>query len=149
MVKERSAISKNINNTLGFDQPLISYEPVVYSFNQAPLPPVGAVNPPVGAVNFAAKQGPASKSIYPGRAGLQSAVRMSTALNATPDGTNDDTEIEEEVVIKKAETPDADAPVKLTNYSWIVLGMICAVRICYQWMRSIFSYSYGYTGIGA
>jgi hypothetical protein len=142
MVKERSAISKNINNTLGFDQPLISYEPVVYSFNQAPLPPVGAVN-------FAAKQGPASKSIYPGRAGLQSAVRMSTALNATPDGTNDDTEIEEEVVIKKAETPDADAPVKLTNYSWIVLGMICAVRICYQWMRSIFSYSYGYTGIGA
>ena len=142
MVKERSAISKNINNTLGFDQPLISYEPVMYSFNQAPLPPVGTVN-------FAAKQGLASKSIYPGRAGLQSAVRMSTALNATPDGTNDDTEIEEEVVIKKAETPDADAPVKVTNYSWIVLGMICAVRICYQWMRSIFSYSYGYTGIGA
>ena len=96
----------------------------------------------MGAANFAAKKGiPAS--LYPGRAGLQSAVRMSTALNATPEGTNDETEAD---VVEK--TPEKDDPVKLTNYSWIVLGLVVAVRITYQWMRAIFSYSYGYTGIG-
>lgn len=70
---------------------------------------------------------------------------MSTALNATPDGTNDPETTNEE---KEAPTPVVDQSVKLTNYSWIVLGAICAVRICYQWMRAIFSYSYGYTGTG-
>jgi FlaG/FlaF family flagellin (archaellin) len=63
MVIERSAISKNINNSQPLEQPLISNEPLVQSFNQVPLPSVGAVN-------FAAKQGIVSKSMYPGRAGL-------------------------------------------------------------------------------
>ena len=37
---------------------------------------------------------------------------------------------------------------KLPLYSWAVLGIILAVRICYQWQRSIFSYCYGYSGTG-
>lgn len=84
---------------------------------------------------------------------------MSTALNATPEGSNDPETTNEEddktlqegtVIKKKAPEPAEDDKnqVKLTNYSWIVLGCICAVRICYQWMRAIFSYSYGYTGVG-
>ena len=72
--------------------------------------------PSVGAANFAAKKGLVGSS-YPGRAGLQSAVRMSTALNATVDGTNDpettneENEITDGTVIKKkdpAPAPDGD-----------------------------------------
>ena len=86
--------------------------------------------PSVGAANFAAKKGiPAS--LYPGRAGLQSAVRMSTALNVTPDGTTDETEGDEVAEEKKAATPVKEDPVKLTNYSWIVLGLAVAIRITY------------------
>jgi len=54
-----------------------------------------ATSVPVGAQNFAAGRKTISPGFYPGRAGLSSAVRMSTALNATPDGTNDDVKSEE------------------------------------------------------
>jgi len=37
---------------------------------------------------------------------------------------------------------------KFSNYSWVVLAIIVAVRIVYQWYRSIFSYCYGYVGTG-
>lgn len=78
---------------------------------------------------------------------------MSTALNATPDGTNDpettndDKEIEEATENKEG-AAEEEKQIKVTNYSWTVLGAIVAVRVCYQWMRAIFSYSYGYTGTG-
>jgi len=69
---------------------------------------------------------------------------MSTALNATPDGTNDETKSEDKV----EETPAKTEEVKFTNYSWFVLALIVSVRIVYQWQRSIFSYCYGYQGTG-
>ena len=71
-------------------------------------------------------------SYYPGRAGLQqSAIRMSTALNATPDGTNDETKSDAPVIDAQIVTKDKE-PV-LTNYSWLVLALIVSVRIVYQW----------------
>ena len=36
---------------------------------------------------------------------------------------------------------------KFGPYSWVVLAILAATRICFQWQRSVFSYSYGYTGI--
>jgi hypothetical protein len=65
---------------------------------------------------------------YPGRAGLaQSAIRMSTALNATPEGTNDETKSDAPVPVKEDKEPE------LSNYSWVVLALIVSVRIVYQW----------------
>jgi hypothetical protein len=54
---------------------------------------------------------------------------MSTALNATPEGTNDETKSEDKAEIVPAKTDD----VPFTNYSWFVLAMIVSVRIVYQW----------------
>ena len=85
--------------------------------------------------------------VHPGRSGLQSAVRMSTALNATPDGTNDETADEIETVASEAKVVEEKKP-EFGTYSWFVLALIVAVRIVYQWQRSIFSYCYGYKGTG-
>ena len=54
---------------------------------------------------------------------------MSTALNATPEGTKDETKSEDKV----EETPAKTEEVKFTNYSWFVLALIVSVRIVYQW----------------
>ena len=54
---------------------------------------------------------------------------MSTALNATPEGTNDETKEEDKV----EEVPAKTEGVKLTNYSWFVLALIVSVRVVYQW----------------
>lgn len=34
-------------------------------------------------------------------------------------------------------------------YPWIVLAIMLSIRVAYQWQRSLFSYCYGYTGLGA
>ena len=47
------------------------------------------------------------------------------------------------------EETDTKKDGKLPMYSWLVLCIILAIRICYQWQRSIFSYTYGYKGIGS
>lgn len=51
---------------------------------------------------------------------------MSTALNATPDGTNSEKETKSDV--PEVENKDE---VKFTNYSWIVLALIVSVRVVY------------------
>lgn len=84
-----------------------------------------------GATRFAAKQGVTSGVASHGRAGLQSAIRMSTALNATPDGTND--EPSEEIEVQKNKIEELKEDPKFSNYSWVVLALIVAVRIVYQW----------------
>ena len=54
------------------------------------------------------------------------------------------------------DTEDGNKPIEATEqkakigaYSWFVMMIILLVRIVYQWERTIFSYSYGYTGLGA
>ena len=38
--------------------------------------------------------------------------------------------------------------IKFGPYSWFVLTIILGIRVLYQWQRSIFSYCYGYKGLG-
>lgn len=38
--------------------------------------------------------------------------------------------------------------IKFGPYSWFVLAIILGIRVLYQWQRAIFSYSYGYKGLG-
>ena len=48
---------------------------------------------------------------------------------------------------------EEEAPVpeksKVGLYSWVVLAIMMSIRVAYQWQRAIFSYSFGYTGLGA
>ena len=37
---------------------------------------------------------------------------------------------------------------KVGAYSWFILAIMVLIRVTYQWHRSIFSYCYGYTGLG-
>lgn len=69
----------------------------------------------------------------PGRSGLT--IMSATAVTGDLEDENKPIEAAEE----KA---------KIGSYSWFVMLMILAIRIVYQWQRSIFSYSYGYTGLG-
>ena len=80
---------------------------------------------------------------------------MSTALNATKDdmdASKDDMEGEGEVIettaVEVKETPVIESPKQVGLYSWFVLGLLLAIRVVYQWHRSVFSYSFGYKGIG-
>lgn len=77
-------------------------------------------------------------------------ARMSTALNATKDG--EEPEVDPEVTAETEVTVVEEKPKeeeKVGLYSWFVLAVLVAIRVIYQWQRSIFSYSYGYKGIGA
>jgi hypothetical protein len=76
---------------------------------------------------------------------------MSTALNATKDDGDAEEVIQEvegdttQVVATEVKTEE---PKKVTTYSWFVLAILVAIRVIYQWQRSIFSYSFGYKGVG-
>ena len=37
---------------------------------------------------------------------------------------------------------------KFGPYAWLVLSIAVLIRVMVQWQRSIFSYVYGYTGVG-
>ena len=78
------------------------------------------------------------------RAGV---IRMNTALKATKNDMD-----AEEPFIEAEIVSDSEKLAKKQNtvpvYSWFVLGVLVAIRVIYQWQRSIFSYSYGYKGIG-
>ena len=50
--------------------------------------------------------------------------------------------------VEDAEIVDEEKP-KVGLYSWFVLMIILLIRVAYQWQRSIFSYCYGYAGLGA
>lgn len=56
--------------------------------------------------------------------------------------TNDETQSTKEMEEEEYPKP------KFGTYSWFILAIIVAIRVCFQWQRSIFSYSYGYTGVG-
>lgn len=43
--------------------------------------------------------------------------------------------------------PEEKKENKLNKYSWLVLFILVAIRIAYQWQRSVLSYAYGYTGL--
>ena len=46
------------------------------------------------------------------------------------------------------EPTTSEGGIKFGLYSWFVLSIILGIRILYQWQRSIFSYCYGYKGLG-
>lgn len=75
---------------------------------------------------------------------------MSTALNATKDGQEGEEEIIDVTAESVSEVKEEakTTPAKVGLYSWFVLAVLVTIRVVYQWMRSIFSYSYGYKGIG-
>jgi hypothetical protein len=49
---------------------------------------------------------------------------------------------------KDGDDVDDEKPKFKGIYPWIILSLAFAVRILYQWQRTIFSYAYGYTGTG-
>lgn len=78
---------------------------------------------------------------------------MSMALNATKDNMEGENPIEDSDDVIDVEATASEKPVveetpKVGIYSWFVLGLLLAIRVVYQWHRSVFSYSFGYKGIG-
>ena len=63
-------------------------------------------------------------------------------------------ETSEREIAHREDKPDARATpvdtgkIKFGPYSWFILAIIAAIRVCFVWQRSIFSYSYGYQGVG-
>lgn len=78
-------------------------------------------------------------------------ARMSTALNATKDDMDadkQDLDVTAETTESVAKPVVVEPPKEVGLYSWFVLAILVSIRVIYQWQRSIFSYSYGYKGIG-
>lgn len=65
-----------------------------------------------------------------------------TVMRATAQDVSDDSEDSSKPVQVAADKG------KIGAYGWFVMAVILAIRVVYQWQRSIFSYSYGYTGLG-